>query len=98
MTGNRSGHLLRPDIRISETIRLGHGQILRQIPRQISVPICLDKQSLSHALNVVINPYKLALLLTASREKAFLVKSIQAYLRHCWPALKSIVYTRLTAA
>src|SRR6218665_3261181 len=37
-----------------------------------------------------INPYKLALLLTASRDKAFLVKSIQAYSRHC--TLKSMVY------
>src|SRR6218665_243705 len=98
MTGNRSGHLLRPDIRISETIRLGPRQILRQIPRQISVPICLDKQSLSHALNVVINPYKLTLLLTASKEKAFLVKSIQAYSRYGRPTLKSIAYTWLTAA
>jgi len=31
---------------------------------------------LSHAIKVVISPYKLALLLTASRDKAFLVKSI----------------------
>jgi len=45
---------------------------------------------------VVINPYKLALLLTASRNKAFLAKSIQAYSRHS--TLKSIVYTKLTAA
>src|SRR6218665_688528 len=43
---------------------------------------------------MVINPYKFALLLTASRDKAFLVKSIQAYSKHC--TLKSIVYTRLT--
>jgi|SRR6218665_2039025 len=92
MTGNRSGHLLRLDIRFFGTIRLG------KIPRQIPVPICLDKQSLSHALNMVINPDKLALLLTASRDKAFLVKSIQAYSRHSRPTLKSIVYTRLMAA
>jgi len=35
------------------------------------------------------------MLLTASRDKAFLVKSIQVYSKHC--TLKSIVYTRLTA-
>src|SRR6218665_3257550 len=91
MTRNRSGHLLQPDIRFFWNYSP------RQIPRQTPVPICLDKQSLSHALNVVINPYKLALLLTASRGKAFLVKSNQAYSRHCRPTLKSIVYTRLTA-
>jgi len=44
---------------------------------------------------MVINPYKLALFLTASRDKAFLVKSIQAYSRHS--TLRSIVYTILTA-
>jgi len=45
---------------------------------------------------VVINPYKLTLLLTASRDKAFLLKPIQAYSRHC--TLKYIAYTWLTAA
>src|SRR6218665_1108824 len=48
-------------------------------------------------LNVVINPYKLALLLAASRDEPFLVKSIQAYSKHCRSTLKSIAYTRLTA-
>jgi len=39
---------------------------------------------------MVINSYKLVLLLTVSRDKAFLFKSIQAYSRHC--TLDSIVY------
>src|SRR6218665_2415434 len=72
MTGNRSGHLLRPDIVFFGTIHLG---------KYLSLFVW-TKQS-SHALNVVINPYKLTLRLTASRDKAFLVKSIQDYSRHC---------------
>ena len=49
-----------------------------------------------HSMPWTINPYKLTLLLTASWDKAFLVKSIQVYSRHF--TLKSIVCTRLTIA
>src|SRR6218665_197576 len=103
MTGNRSRNPLRPDI-------VFFNYLPRQIPLEAntcaylslmrlltgSSTISLDSQSLSYILNLVVNPYKLALLLTASRDKTFLVKSIQACSRHC--TLKSIVYTRLTAA
>jgi len=40
MTGNRSGHLLRPDIGFFGNY--SPRQMPRQIPRQILVPICLD--------------------------------------------------------
>ena len=33
----------------------GYQVFWKYSPRQIPVPICLDKQSLSHALNVVIS-------------------------------------------
>ena len=53
-------------------------QGIREWP-EIAPNICLRRIYITF----VINPYKLALLLTDSRDKAFLVKSIQAYSRHC---------------
>ena len=83
----KSLHLLRPDIGFFGTIRLS------KYPGKYLCLSVWTNNHKSYALNVVINPYKLALLY---RDKAFLDKSIQAYSRHC--TLKSIVYTRLTAA
>ena len=57
------------------------------IPMQIPVSICLwwdqaitslDQQPLFHDLNGIVNHYKLALLLTASRDKAFLVNPFRS--------------------
>src|SRR6218665_969830 len=60
------------------TIQALKGYLSLTRPGHYSI-ISLDQQSLSHALNVVINPHKLGLLLTASRDKAFLSNPFRSF-------------------